>query len=74
MPRTFRLTLALLLIAGGLTACGKRGQLEPPSAQKQAQEEGAPGDSKAGETRAGGRKRIPITPPKRDLFIDGILE
>ena len=88
MSRTLRLSLVLMLMAGGLAACGKRGQLEPPPSQKQAAEEGdsaAPaakakaGDSKAGEanagqTKLGGKKRIPITPPKRELFIDRILD
>lgn len=88
MSRTLRLSLILMLMAGGLAACGKRGQLEPPPSQKQASEESdsaAPaakakaGDSKAGETNAGqtklgGKKRIPITPPKRELFIDRILD
>ncbi len=88
MPRTLRLTLTLLLIAGSLAACGKRGQLEPPSAQKQASETGSPapsaastkaGDDKAGEDGAGqnklgGKKRVPITPPKRELFIDRLLD
>lgn len=80
MSRTLRLSLVLMLMAGGLAACGKRGQLEPPPSQKQAAEEAArTGDNKAGEasagqTRLGGKKRIPITPPKRDLFIDPILD
>lgn len=86
MSRTLRLSLVLMLMAAGLAACGKRGQLEPPPSQKQAAEESertaAPakaGDSKAGETNAGqtklgGKKRIPITPPKRELFIDRILD
>lgn len=84
MSRTLRLSLVLMLMAGGLAACGKRGQLEPPPSPKQAAEDGsAPsaktGDSKAGEanagqTKLGGKKRIPITPPKRELFIDRILD
>lgn len=85
MSRTLRLSLVLMLMAGGLAACGKRGQLEPPPSQKQTAEEAAKtgdsktGDSKAGETNAGqtklgGKKRIPITPPKRELFIDRILD
>lgn len=79
MSRTLRLSLVLMLMAGGLAACGKRGQLEPPPSQKQAAEESAApsaktGDNKAGETKLGGKKRIPITPPKRELFIDRILD
>lgn len=91
MSRTLRLSLVLMLMAGGLAACGKRGQLEPPPSQKQAAEESEraavpaktgdnkTGNSKAGETNAGqtklgGKKRIPITPPKRELFIDRILD
>jgi predicted small lipoprotein YifL len=88
MFRTLRLSLVLMLIAGGLAACGKRGPLEPPPSQKQAAEEaraneskaneGKPGEAKAGETGASptklGKKRIPITAPKRDLLIDAILD
>ncbi|OYU46946.1 MAG: hypothetical protein CFE31_19080 [Rhizobiales bacterium PAR1] len=78
MRRTVRLSLVLMLIAGGLGACGKRGQLEPPGGQKQATGEAVPastGDTTtAGQTKLGGKKRIPIVAPKRDLPIDFILE
>jgi predicted small lipoprotein YifL len=75
MSRTLRLSLVLMLMAGGLAACGKRGQLEPPPSQKQGSEEATKtGDNKAGETKLGGKKRIPITPPKRELLIDRILD
>lgn len=76
MSSTLRLSLVLMLIAGGLAACGKRGQLEPPPSQKQAAAENAP-DAKAGDAATPtklGKKRIPITAPKRDLIIDAILE
>jgi predicted small lipoprotein YifL len=75
MSRTLRLSLVLMLLAAGLAACGKRGQLDPPGGQKQA--EAAPaqtGEAASGQTRLGGKKRIPITAPKRDLPIDFILE
>lgn len=67
MPRIARLALVVTVLAFGLAACGKRGHLEPPPA-----ENGAP-EQKAGQTKLGGSKRSPITPPKRDLAIDWIL-
>ena len=76
MSSTLRLSLVLMLLAGGLAACGKRGQLEPPPSQQQASTQGGP-DAKAGETAAPtklGKKRVPITAPKRDLLIDAILD
>ena len=76
MSSTLRLSLVLMLLAGGLAACGKRGQLEPPPSQKQAAAENAP-EAKTGETAAPtklGKKRVPITAPKRDLLIDAILD
>lgn len=75
-----RLLIVSTLLAGGLAACGKRGPLEPPPGSEAArpkQEQTAAGaeDGRApGETRLGGTKRTPITPPKRDLFIDRILD
>lgn len=86
MSRMLRLSLVLLLTAGGLAACGKRGPLEPPggreAAKQQQQAEAKTADQKAGDgkagdnaaPKAGGKKRIPITPPKRDLPIDILLE
>jgi predicted small lipoprotein YifL len=97
MPRLVPLSLVLLL-GLGLSACGKRGALEPPPEQTQAREaaksqareatrakaqanmtpdEKAAFDAtntEASQTRTGGRKRVPITAPKRDLFIDGLLD
>lgn len=85
--------LSLVLVLGlGLSACGKRGPLEPPPATQPAtaaeraeakaaakareEQDGATasGASDPARTKLGGKKRVPITPPKRDLFIDGILE
>lgn len=86
MSRTLRLSFVLLFIAGGLAACGKRGHLDPPPSQKQASGESAssaPGaktdeakgdQAGSGETRLGGRKRSPITAPKRDLIFDRLLD
>ncbi|KAF0227090.1 MAG: hypothetical protein FD175_2852 [Beijerinckiaceae bacterium] len=86
MPRIVRLSLVLFLMAGGLSACGKRGQLDPPPSQKQAVEDAeaaAPApkaagakatEASGGQTKLGARKRIPITPPKRELLIDRLLD
>ena len=66
MPRLARLTLVITVLALGLSACGKRGHLEPPPSETGASAKGA-------QTKTGGTKRVPITPPKRDLAIDWIL-
>ncbi|MCA0406929.1 MAG: lipoprotein [Proteobacteria bacterium] len=85
--------LSLVLVLGlGLSACGKRGPLEPPpaahpssaaeraeakaAAKAKEEQEGttASGTTDPARTKLGGKKRVPITAPKRDLFIDGILE
>jgi predicted small lipoprotein YifL len=75
--------LSLVLVLGlGLSACGKRGPLEPPAGSQPAKVNAAEADktgaaagsTQPGQTKLGGKKRVPITPPKRDLFIDGILE
>jgi predicted small lipoprotein YifL len=72
MPSLIRLSLVVGL-AFGLAACGKRGQLDAPPSQTQAQQnEGAIGAD--GQARTQRSKRTPITPPKRDLFIDGLLD
>lgn len=69
MPSLVRLTFVALLAAGLLTACGKRGHLDPPPGMEKAKAED-------GEQKKEGAKpkRVPIVAPKRDLFIDGILE
>jgi predicted small lipoprotein YifL len=80
MSRLVRLALVSTLLAGGLAACGKRGQLEPPPGTESArpkQEQPASatgGDRRPGETRIGGSKRVPITPPQRELLIDRLLD
>jgi predicted small lipoprotein YifL len=69
MPSTrpsLRLVLFLSVIAVGLSACGKRGQLDAPPAQTAASGESV--------NKLGGRKKTPITAPKRDLPIDWILD
>lgn len=86
MPRLLPLSLAFALCLG-VAACGKRGPLEPPPGQtqareaakaeakaKEAAESGLPGETQPAATKLGTKKRVPITPPKRDLIIDGILE
>lgn len=83
MSRIASLSLVLLLSLG-LSACGKRGPLEPPPAQQEAaraakqeakaQQGGEPAAETSGQTKLGSKKRVPITAPKRDLFIDGILD
>lgn len=65
MPRFLRLSLVALLAAGLLTACGKRGALDPsPGATEQ----------KEDKSSSGLNKRTPITAPKRDLLIDRLLD
>lgn len=86
MSRIASLSL-VLLVSLGLSACGKRGQLEPPPGQTEAartakaeakvkaKEAGTPIDTSTSDTtKLGSKKRVPITPPKRDLFIDGLLD
>lgn len=77
------LPLSLVLVLGlGLSACGKRGPLEPPPGSQPAKVKAAEPDkadpaangAQPSHNKLGGKKRVPITPPKRDLFIDGILE
>lgn len=72
MRPTVRLMLLTLALAGGLAACGKRGQLEaPPGSSVAPKAEAAGGtDAKSGIKP----KRTPIVPPKRDLFIDRLLD
>lgn len=68
MPRISRLAFIAFVAVGLLSACGKRGLLEPPPSQAEA-------NNPEGEKRQdGNRKRVPIVPPKRDLPIDWILE
>jgi predicted small lipoprotein YifL len=74
MPRLIRLSLIALLAAGGLAACGKRGQLDPPPAAEPQQKAEPQSGAGEGSTSRTGRKRIPITAPKRELFIDGLLD
>lgn len=65
--------LVVALAAGTLlTACGRRGPLEPPPGTAPTAAEGTDPD---GTARDGLRnKRTPILPPKRDLFIDRLLD
>ncbi|MCZ8260188.1 MAG: hypothetical protein O9333_08660 [Beijerinckiaceae bacterium] len=80
MSRLVRLVLVSTLLAGGLAACGKRGPLEPPPGTEAARPkqdqagQTTTGDRAPGETRIGGTKRVPITPPKRELLIDRLLD
>lgn len=76
MFRSLRFSLVLVVAAGALAACGKRGQLDPPPSQTREADakSGAATSDQPGQTRIGARKRVPITPPKRDLLIDGILD
>lgn len=70
------LRLAAVGLVLGLAACGKRGPLEPPPGSADAaksqkaqdgQQQGIPGIK-------GAKKRPPpITPPKRDFFLDFLL-
>ena len=86
MSRLVPLSLALFLSLG-LAACGKRGPLEPPpgsapvsAAEKADAKKAEKAEAKAGEgtqpatIKLGAKKRVPITPPKRDLLIDRLLD
>lgn len=68
-----RISLVALLAGSVLAACGKRGQLDAPpdAAPAPKAEAAAPG---AGGQQGVKPKRTPITPPKRDLFIDRLLD
>ncbi len=68
-----RMKILVVALAAGtlLSACGKRGPLEaPPSTTAAPAETNADGTAR-GELRP---KRTPILPPKRDLFIDRLLD
>ena len=69
-----RMKILMLALAAGtlLAACGKRGPLEPPpgAAASPAAETNADGTARDGLRP----KRTPILPPKRDLFIDRLLD
>ncbi|MCA3594206.1 MAG: lipoprotein [Methylobacterium sp.] len=69
-----RMKILVVALAAGtlLTACGRRGPLEPPPGTASAPAESTNPD---GTARDGLRnKRTPILPPKRDLFIDRLLD
>lgn len=72
MPPLFRFMLVGIICAGLLGGCGRRGQLEPPPGAPKASPEAA-GEGSAPRSSVA-PKRVPITPPKRDLVIDAILE
>jgi predicted small lipoprotein YifL len=68
----FRISVVALLAGTMLSACGKRGALDaPPGLEPAPQPTAAPGAPGAAASRP---KRTPITPPKRDLFIDRLLD
>lgn len=67
-----RLALVAILAGGLLTACGKRGQLEPPPGSTPAQPQQTTGTGSSAEGLKS--KRTPITAPKRALPIDFILD
>lgn len=60
-----KIVLVALLAGGLLTACGKRGALEPPPGSQQAQ---------GAEQGQGGKKKEAPAAPKRSLPIDFILD
>jgi predicted small lipoprotein YifL len=73
MPRLIRLSLVLGL-ALGLAACGKRGQLDAPPSQSQASQAQQGVIGADGQVRTQRPKRTPIVAPKRELFIDALLD
>lgn len=70
LPRALRIAAVCLIAGFGLAACGKRGQLDPPPDAPKA----APATGAEATNKVGGRKKTPITAPKRDLPIDWILD
>jgi predicted small lipoprotein YifL len=76
MSPPFRLTRAVLFVllcTGLLSACGKRGALDPPPGSEQAKQ-AETGQNSGSISPTGGGKRVPILPPKRDLPIDVLLD
>lgn len=67
--------LMLIGLAGlGLSACGRRGALEPPpGAQAAAPAVAEPGGIPVAGPLKGRKKRTPITPPKAPFILDPIL-
>lgn len=74
MSRILRPLFVVLLIAGGLAACGKRGHLDPPPSETRTSRDGQAGEAATTRNSAGRIKRVPITAPKRELLIDRILD
>ncbi len=68
-----RMKILVVALAAGtlLSACGKRGPLEPPPGTTAAPAETNADGTARGELRP---KRTPILPPKRDLAIDRLLD
>ena len=67
--------MLLGLVALGMSACGRRGALEPPvdaSVAATAEPVATPGITVAGPLK-GRKKRVPITPPNTPFFLDPIL-
>ncbi|MDB5570783.1 MAG: hypothetical protein JWN93_1966 [Hyphomicrobiales bacterium] len=71
-----------MLLAGALTGCGRRGNLETPGAPagQSASPQSAGQQPVAGRYSLGGQStqaaddvETPVVAPKRDFFLDGIL-
>ena len=71
MDSRIRILSIIAVAALMLSACGKRGHLEPPAGQSV---EKPPVEERAGSAGSLKAKRQPIAVPKRDLPIDWILE
>jgi predicted small lipoprotein YifL len=69
----FRAVIVAMLAGGLASACGKRGQLEPPPGAAQANTPANSAETTSGREGLGNRRQ-PITPPKRSLPIDFILD
>ena len=73
ISRPLRLSLVALALVTLVTACGRRGPLDAPPGADDQKQSATPGNTQDG-SRGIKSKRTPIVPPKRDLFIDGLLD
>ncbi|MHB2169456.1 LPS translocon maturation chaperone LptM [Alsobacter sp. R-9] len=84
LPSAARIVVVALLLGAALSACGRKGPLEPPPGAageakpdplSQQNESATPGVKTLVPTvtPVGSRRGKPITPPKDDFILDPIL-